>query len=376
MAQFLMATAVVTVTLQVAISEPTGSDWSTGWCSNWKQLPDRNQDGYVAEYGRTFFNNPVDEEDCAAKCRAHPNCKQAVYESEGPWGKECWLGGQVSEKKETGSRKNTQDYCYHPCKTRFTQEEDDTAFAAKMEELCPVFQQVQSKNYPSFHFGVLNREARILRGPIQNFRLVPALTGDSGAISFQSTTDPNKYLRHAGFVMWLHPNDGSNLFRKDASFHPRNNRFFEGFVSFESVNFPNFFIRHRFGRLQINRKDSSNLYKNDASFLLKPSESESGSADLTGNAKLCGGQKMQSNHFLSLRSSLGNGLFTSSSLSTRCKAHCVGDIRDPKRYFVWGGNCWKRKKFSSSKSAKCKKNSEEFDELIKWERERISRCEA
>lgn len=244
MAQFLMATAVVTVTLQVAISEPTGSDWSTGWCSNWKQLPDRNRDGYVAEYGRTFFNNPVDEEDCAAKCRAHPNCKQAVYESEGPWGKECWLGGQVSEKKETGSRKNTQDYCYHPCKTRFTQEEDDTAFAAKMEELCPA------------------------------------------------------------------------------------------------------------------------------------SESESGSADLTGNAKLCGGQKMQSNHFLSLRSSLANGLFTSSSLSTRCKAHCVGDIRDPKRYFVWGGNCWKRKKFSSSRSAKCKKNSEEFDELIKWERERISRCEA
>ena len=94
-----------------ANNEPIGSSpgypnpsWSKGWCSNWKQLPNTNQPGHKAEHGPTFFHNPTSPEDCAAKCKAHPDCTQAVYEEGGPWGQECWLGGQTSDKVHRGSR--------------------------------------------------------------------------------------------------------------------------------------------------------------------------------------------------------------------------------------------------------------------------------
>lgn len=106
-------------------------EWTDGWCTNWDQLPDQNQDGHVAEYGRTYFPNPIDKDDCAAKCRAHPNCKQAVFESEGYWGKECWLGGQVSPRIDSGRHRTHQpsgtksvDHCFHPIGPIETSEDD------------------------------------------------------------------------------------------------------------------------------------------------------------------------------------------------------------------------------------------------------------
>ena len=108
-----MKLAIFCLALAVASAndEPKGSSpgypnpsWSKGWCSNWKQLPDANQDGYKKEHGRTFFHKPTSPAECAAKCDAHPDCTQAVYEEGGPWGQECWLGGQTSDKTDRGSR--------------------------------------------------------------------------------------------------------------------------------------------------------------------------------------------------------------------------------------------------------------------------------
>jgi hypothetical protein len=101
-------------------ASPAKGVWTNGWCHNWKQLPDQNQNGYDATHGRTYFHKPVSADDCAAKCVAHPKCTQAVYEATGPWGQECWLGGQVSDKVHRGSRgvgnrsPNAVDHCFHP----------------------------------------------------------------------------------------------------------------------------------------------------------------------------------------------------------------------------------------------------------------------
>ena len=82
--------------------------------------PKGSSPGYPNPAWRTFFHKPTSPADCAAKCKAHPDCTQAVYEEGGPWGQECWLGGQTSEKVHRGSRGCKRqggpcvDHCFHP----------------------------------------------------------------------------------------------------------------------------------------------------------------------------------------------------------------------------------------------------------------------
>ena len=54
---------------------------------------------------------------------------------------------------------------------------------------------------------------------MNSFRVVPGLA-DKNKVSFQSVADPAKYIRHAGFILWAHRNDGSPLFGADATFQP------------------------------------------------------------------------------------------------------------------------------------------------------------
>jgi hypothetical protein len=53
------------------------------------------------------------------------------------------------------------------------------------------------------------------------FAVRPALSGTPGAVSFESVNYPGLYLRHQFWRLKLHPNDGSALFRQDASFNPK-----------------------------------------------------------------------------------------------------------------------------------------------------------
>jgi len=97
----------------------------------------------------------------------------------------------------------------------------------------------------------------------------PGLTGEQGTVSFQSVAQPNKYLRHYGFVLYLEDrNTGRNqpLFTKDATFKVVQNRFFSGFVAFSSVNYPDRLLRHQGYTLKLHPVDGSDLYRNDASF--------------------------------------------------------------------------------------------------------------
>jgi len=68
--------------------------------------------------------------------------------------------------------------------------------------------------------------------------------------------------------MWFHKKSNKSLYKKDATFYERKNKFYKGYSAFESYNFRNHFIRHSSYRLRISKKSNSSLFKNDASFKL------------------------------------------------------------------------------------------------------------
>lgn len=76
------------------------------------------------------------------------------------------------------------------------------------------------------------------------FRPVAGLDGGAGTTSLESTSHPGYFLRHRNFVFWVEHNDGSDLFRADASFTQHAGLAGGTGVSFESVNFPGRYLRH------------------------------------------------------------------------------------------------------------------------------------
>jgi len=127
-----------------------------------------------------------------------------------------------------------------------------------------------SYNFPTHKIGLQRNgiEGKLSNDNVayQHYRLVPGLCNVPGTVSFESVANPGQYLRHRGFKMYLLRSDGSDLFRSDACFFPRFNKYFEGYTACESVNYPGFFVRHRDWKLRIDRDDGSELFKKDASW--------------------------------------------------------------------------------------------------------------
>jgi hypothetical protein len=78
-----------------------------------------------------------------------------------------------------------------------------------------------------------------------------------------------RYLRHSSFQLRLSSDEGTVLFRRDATFCPRQG-FLTGSVSLESVNYPGFFLRHVGRQLWIDQFDGSSAFRADSSFLVRP----------------------------------------------------------------------------------------------------------
>jgi len=74
------------------------------------------------------------------------------------------------------------------------------------------------------------------------FRIVTGLAG-SGTVSLESANLPGYFLRHRNHEVWVERNDGSALFRNDASFFRRAGLADAAGVSFESFNFPGRYVR-------------------------------------------------------------------------------------------------------------------------------------
>ncbi|MER5999756.1 AbfB domain-containing protein [Nonomuraea angiospora] len=107
----------------------------------------------------------------------------------------------------------------------------------------------------------LQATGRIGAEPV-TLRVVPGLD-DAKAYSF---VDPEgRYLRHRDFLIRFETNDGTALFRRDATFHARPGTA-EGSVRLESLNYPGRFVRHRAELLRLDKTDNTPLFRADSSF--------------------------------------------------------------------------------------------------------------
>lgn len=104
-----------------------------------------------------------------------------------------------------------------------------------------------------------------------HWRVVPGLSDPSG-VSFQSRDDPGRYLRHAGFRVWTDTNDGTDLFKQDATF-----RYTQPLVGnaapshgIESTNYPGLFMLRDADVIRLAKFVDSAEYRAAATWWLSP----------------------------------------------------------------------------------------------------------
>ena len=127
---------------------------------------------------------------------------------------------------------------------------------------------IASKNRPGYYWAIDEGIEGYLMTEAEMFKLVsPGLWG-SGSVSFESITNPGRYIRHRDGKIWVEEGDiNDEAFKRECSWFARNDHFFTGFVSFESVYQPGYFIRHHSRRLEMT-EIFSNQDRNDASFIM------------------------------------------------------------------------------------------------------------
>jgi len=98
------------------------------------------------------------------------------------------------------------------------------------------------------------------------FEVVRGLA-DPGCVSFRAPD--GQFLRHASWRLRLSRDEGTELFRGDATFCVRVGSVPDS-VSFESFNYPGAFLRHRGMELWVDPADGSPGFRADASFRPRP----------------------------------------------------------------------------------------------------------
>ncbi|WP_229877119.1 AbfB domain-containing protein [Streptomyces bluensis] len=96
------------------------------------------------------------------------------------------------------------------------------------------------------------------------FQVVSGLA-DSSCYSFRM--EDGRYARHQNFRLRVDRNDGSQLFKQDATFCPRRS-FHTDAIMLESVNYPGRFLRHKDFVLRLDPMENSRLYWSDTAFRL------------------------------------------------------------------------------------------------------------
>jgi RNA polymerase sigma factor (sigma-70 family) len=103
-----------------------------------------------------------------------------------------------------------------------------------------------------------------------SFQAVPGL---SDAVCYSFRYADGRYLRHLSWRVRVAPDEGTALFRGDATFCARAGAV-AGSVALESSNYPGWFLRHRYGELWVDRSDASAVFRADSSFLVRSALSE------------------------------------------------------------------------------------------------------
>jgi RNA polymerase sigma factor (sigma-70 family) len=95
------------------------------------------------------------------------------------------------------------------------------------------------------------------------------VTGLADPSCFSFRRPDGRYLRHSSFRLRLSPNEGTVLFRQDATFCAQTG-FLNGSLSLESFNYRGFFLRHVGDQMWIDKYDGSAEFRADSSFLVRP----------------------------------------------------------------------------------------------------------
>ncbi len=139
----------------------------------------------------------------------------------------------------------------------------------------------ESVNYPghylrhcSYHLFIDNNQRgnracnpAVFKGDV-TFRVRTVKTGgdSNSGVSLRSVNYPEYFVRHRSFLADLtQVNRGQDLDVKDSTFIIRRGLAGQG-ISFESVNYPGYFLRHQGYRIKLHKREGSDLYKKDASF--------------------------------------------------------------------------------------------------------------
>jgi hypothetical protein len=129
---------------------------------------------------------------------------------------------------------------------------------------------VQSVNYPGHHWHVSRGYVRLEQPGGSEFREDATFTlvkGLANSSCHSFLTSDGTYLRHRSFVLVKERNDGSSLFKQDATFCTRPAAA-SGAVMLESVNYPGYFLRHRNFQLRLEQFEYSGQYRADSAFRL------------------------------------------------------------------------------------------------------------
>jgi hypothetical protein len=140
----------------------------------------------------------------------------------------------------------------------------------------PDWVRLKSSNYPDRYVRHADNIGRIDPYPMepyqdQMWRMVSGLADPAG-VSFQSVNYPDRYLRHSDYQVRLDANDGTALFRADATFYRVAGLADGTWSSFRSYNFPDRYLRHADYLLRIDPLSSSSSAgdRQDATFRVAP----------------------------------------------------------------------------------------------------------
>ncbi len=136
----------------------------------------------------------------------------------------------------------------------------------------PAWNRIKSYNFPDRYVRHADNAGRIDPYPFDPYQdqlwtLVPGLADPAG-VSFRSVNFPTRYLRHENYALVLRADDGTSLFKADATFHRTAGFADSSWSSFRSHNFPDRYIRHANYVLRIDpvSSGSASTDKQDATF--------------------------------------------------------------------------------------------------------------
>ncbi len=95
------------------------------------------------------------------------------------------------------------------------------------------------------------------------------IAGLANASCYSFRSPDGRYLRHASWRLRLNPDEGTPLFRADATFCVRTGATADS-IALEASNYPGWFVHHRGDQLWVDQSDGSVGFRAESSFRVRP----------------------------------------------------------------------------------------------------------